>query len=122
VRGTGPASNTARTTPPLDDPLAEVVGEFSLFLCTEPFVDGRAKSTIIVYFGAVLVFARTAEASKWTEGLLGSVKLAISLYQSAECKLTRVWRLDLVAGSSSKQHDRLCSSSAFFVGVNSIVE
>jgi hypothetical protein len=30
------------------------VGEFSLFLCTEPFADSRATSTIIVYFSAVL--------------------------------------------------------------------
>jgi hypothetical protein len=68
------------------------------------------------------VSTRTAEATKSTEGLSSSDRLAISLYRSAECKLTRVWRLSLVAGSSSRQHDRFSSSPAVFVGANGIVE
>jgi hypothetical protein len=76
----------------------------------------------------LITFSANAEASfesvhsKWTQGLLSSVRLANSLYQSAECKLTQVWRPDLVTGSSSKQNRRLCSGLAVSVGVNSIVE
>jgi hypothetical protein len=37
--------------------IADAVGQMSLFLCQEPYVDGNASSTLLVYFSGILGFS-----------------------------------------------------------------
>jgi hypothetical protein len=39
-----------------EETLADAVGQMSLFLCQEPYVDGNASSTLLVYFSGILGF------------------------------------------------------------------
>lgn len=40
-----------------EETLADAVGQMSLFLCQEPYVDGNASSTLLVYFSGALGFS-----------------------------------------------------------------
>lgn len=56
VSGTGSVSHVNNQS--TDDLLLDAVAKFCVFVCTEPFHDGRSATTIIVYFAGVLGIGR----------------------------------------------------------------
>jgi hypothetical protein len=49
--------NTSVHLTAAEETLADAVGQMSLFLCQEPYVNGNASSTLLVYFSGILGFS-----------------------------------------------------------------